>query len=481
MTGLGIEYSLYRGPTGVTDLGSAVRNGTYNGGMGVVANTESGGVSAFDLDGTDDFISTPSIASGTGDWSYGFWTKLDADFNQDFLSNRSLGASGAQPGFVIGHNGTGTVGQLQIQVDSGASAWVNNTYSSVLSTGVWMHFVVTFDNSTAEIKTYKNGVLLTPTSSAPSGTPAGANYSSGNSVIIGGRPGTTARCVNGLMDGVFVVNSVLSAHEVMESYTGGRMYDRPTDPVGLGSEILLLRGPSGVIDQSGNGNNGTYNGGMGVVADTDVGGVSAFELDGINDWISIVNRAAINLAGSFSLSCWVKMRNRPASGKWTMIAGKGGATESSGDNHNYGIIVDNGAFGSGDGITGLYENTSGSNTIARVSDSATGTWRHIGLVHDADANTLTVYIDGVSVAVNSSATATPDPSTVPFTVGRPVASSFAPNHAYLDALLDDIALFDLALSSAEITELYTGQRGYNRPAAPTFNPAWAHNSTQVIA
>ena len=57
--------------------------------------------------------------------------------------------------------------------------------------------------------------------------------------------------------------------------------------VGLGGEKLWLC-PSlndNPHDISGNGNNGTYNGGMGTVADTSNGGTRAYSFDGVNDEI----------------------------------------------------------------------------------------------------------------------------------------------------------------------------------------------------
>jgi hypothetical protein len=77
-------------------------------------------------------------------------------------------------------------------------------------------------------------------------------------------------------------------------------------PARIGDEVFWLY-PSladTAGDQSENGRNGTYHGGMGTVGDTGNGGVRAYSFDGVNDCLSL---AAINLSGTaiVTLSAWI--------------------------------------------------------------------------------------------------------------------------------------------------------------------------------
>jgi hypothetical protein len=90
---------------------------------------------------------------------------------------------------------------------------------------------------------------------------------------------------------------------------------RFSQPVGLGGEKLWLCPTLGGdrLDLSGNGNHGTYQGGMGTVADK-YKGSKAYKFDGVDDRISLVDNAIIQSTSSpFSTSTWVKMDSSASS------------------------------------------------------------------------------------------------------------------------------------------------------------------------
>ena len=94
-------------------------------------------------------------------------------------------------------------------------------------------------------------------------------------------------------------------------------------PTGLGDEKLWLC-PSlddRADDISGNGNHGTYNGGMGTVADTSNGGSRCYDFDGINDYIDLSLSSAIG--NTFSVSLWIYFDAATASTNETFISNDG--------------------------------------------------------------------------------------------------------------------------------------------------------------
>jgi len=97
---------------------------------------------------------------------------------------------------------------------------------------------------------------------------------------------------------------------------------------------------------------------------------------------------------------------------------------------------------------------------------ASDTWMHIALV--AEDGTATYYLDGVSrdtKTYTQSADTNPDTD---FFIGAISTSSSAT--AYMDGLIDEVAIFDSALSAGEIVSIYNG--GYPQSLA-SYNPvAW---------
>jgi len=77
-------------------------------------------------------------------------------------------------------------------------------------------------------------------------------------------------------------------------------------PTGLGGEKIwlcpTLEGEN--LDLSGNGNHGTYQGGMGIVADK-YKGKRTYSLDGSDDYIDLGN--VFNPAGAFSITFWARV------------------------------------------------------------------------------------------------------------------------------------------------------------------------------
>jgi len=87
-------------------------------------------------------------------------------------------------------------------------------------------------------------------------------------------------------------------------------------PVPPAMGAVYLRGPTGVTDQSGNGYDGTYTGTMGVTADTDSGGTTAFLVSATGDYIDNIGTTAdllmVQNTMVFTIAIWVKMPDATA-------------------------------------------------------------------------------------------------------------------------------------------------------------------------
>lgn len=228
---------------------------------------------------------------------------------------------------------------------------------------------------------------------------------------------------------------------------------------GLGGERLWLC-PSlndSANDISGNGNNGSYQGGMATIADTSNGGSRCYDFDGTNDRIDCPSTV---LGGSqvFSMSCWVYVDSHDA----TYGEGLMGQWEGSVSSNQVALIY----TGPATSFSGVVT-AGGSNYSSAASGSSppTGSWHHLASV--ADGSNVTLYVDGVSQGATAYSGSINSSPTNAFEIGRYHGSSAASDRHCLDGRMDDIRAYDRALTQSEITHLASarGVQGgpYYRP------------------
>jgi len=232
-------------------------------------------------------------------------------------------------------------------------------------------------------------------------------------------------------------------------------------PTGIGGEKLWLC-PSlddSADDISGNGNHGTYYGGMGTVADTSEGGSRAYSFDGLDDYISGMVPTSffnyVNQTLEFSFSLWGKTLQTSNAGSG--FFGSDIATYRTGF-----ALIDarNTSFVHGTRFD-LTKGTSG-NYQARLSDSSVlnNDWHHFAVV--GDGSSVTIYKDGSSIASQSSVSTITNANNQPMIIGGYYSATTLYPTFY--GYIDDFRAFDRALSASEITAL-ASKRGYEVPAA----------------
>lgn len=212
----------------------------------------------------------------------------------------------------------------------------------------------------------------------------------------------------------------------------------PPTSVGFGDELLILRGPTGVTDQSGNGNNGAYNGGMGTVSDTGSGGSVAFLFDGTDDFINLP--VPVVSAMPLTLAAWVKLTATSGIGSIVCIS------TSAGTNH-YWLMRHNSANLEARSRAG------GTGSSGSVSGLTTG-W-HLCIGEFLSSTSRTARRDTTS---GTTATANRNPTGMDvLTVGF----GYGADNGYLNGRVDDIRVFDRVLTPTEISDWVTAGRGYD--------------------
>jgi len=207
-------------------------------------------------------------------------------------------------------------------------------------------------------------------------------------------------------------------------------------------------GTTTLTDLSGNGNNGTLtnmDAATDWVADTDSGGVRALDFNGASQRV-VMGNAGLPLTGDLTLSFWFLYRSTASiQGVLSQYtAGTSGRT----------VVVINQSIGGGrdPNRLNLFSSFPGG-LDANVLLSGTDTYYHIVLRRSGSQGT--VYINGVLAVTDSDwPTAIQD---TPFVLGAFDSSGLQS----LDGRIDNTAIWDRALTAAEITQLYNGGRSLN--------------------
>jgi PKD repeat protein len=184
-------------------------------------------------------------------------------------------------------------------------------------------------------------------------------------------------------------------------------------------------------DVSGNGNNGTINGA--TLTNDKLGNAnSAFSFDGINDFISAPAQNFPTSNNSRSVSLWFKVNNIPAQGTSFMLL-------------NYGVLSSNQACGLAVGNNGvIFVSWLTQNDLLGLTSISINQWYNLTATFDGTNSKL--YLN--SILINSAAQSkNTNPSSL--SIGYNGVNQFT------NGILDDIGIWDRALTQTEISSIYT--------------------------
>jgi hypothetical protein len=207
-------------------------------------------------------------------------------------------------------------------------------------------------------------------------------------------------------------------------------------------------------DESGNGNNGTVNG---ATMTTDRNGVAnlAYSFDG-NDFIQTPNQ---NLSGSVSFSGWYKMSNfNFPNNDMFYVSNQSPTNDITSTNICFGFRGSGGQYGHStylsSPLTGYY---------ATNNLPTTNVWHHIACVFE-NGSYVKMYLDNVLIYSNMNVLTNSSQASLPLLFGGTGTSSF-----YYIGQLDDIGIWNRALTDCEIQNLYTSTNPTNTTTASACN------------
>jgi len=414
--------------------------GTLNG--GVTWKTEDNCVSGkcIELDGTDDWVQFNGNLNLSSAMTISFWFKTpNKNSNEYFFDNRNPGSWW----FIKDYTGTNCSAVpdnicFEDRLIAPASSW---------NTNEWTFVVVTENASSSEM--YINGKLIA--------TGTGEPLSLTTNLRLGTRY-TNTGYFKGLFDEVKIYNYARTAAQVKADFKARGTSKGSSVSLGSSSKNLdaLSNGLVGywktdeatwsgtlaeVVDSSGNGNHGQAAGATGGKAYPTTGKFgNAGLFDDVDDSVSVPNSLSLDPgAGDVSVSVWVKPN--------TLVGSQTGIVKYVNGNTYY-ILEhqDNDTL-----ALEFRDGTCSSVSFGTTTTLTAGVWNHIVLVIDRDARAW-IYINGVLGGNSTNATTCLASMTGGVvTLGRHVST--------LDGYIDDVRIYNRALSPAEVSQLYSWAPG----------------------
>jgi uncharacterized repeat protein (TIGR02543 family) len=202
-------------------------------------------------------------------------------------------------------------------------------------------------------------------------------------------------------------------------------------------------------DASGNGNNGTVNGAT-LTTDRFGNANSAYNFDGTNDYIDIKDDPVLNFKEALSVSFWVNPN--------VWMPSMGIISKKSSDNDNGFVIYNDGHFPGHPNIR--YKGEAGlEGLLPANSIFDIGVWQQWTVTYDGKS--VVWYKNGVLDKKYDSVVVSGDmANNVNLHIGHGQTWDAYGQQTYFSGIIDDIRIYNHALSNLEITDLYSRERPY---------------------
>lgn len=393
---------------------------------------------ALQFDGVDDYVDT-GWADDLPAWTVAAWIRSPAAPT----APTACGPIHRENNFQINwdHGNDEFRGAAGLRV---AGTWYSAGFGE-LGADTWYHLVATFNGE--NLRTYKDGVLITDKA-----IPLGSPDAESNNLMLG-KHAIAEAYFAGTIDDVSIFSYALRTEEIKVLYAGEKPADIVTPPAV--ADVKLERPSPGatgpglvawwrldesegieVPDASGHNHTGALRGdarwqpSAGKLA-------GAIELDGDGDFIHIGSDSVFDFANEMTVAAWIKVNQFDKS--WQSIVTKGDSA--------WRIARDGGENGV-QFAAGLYmENMQMVRSTTRVND---GNWHYVAGV--CDGQKMCLYVDG---RLDASADVSGEIPTnqYPVLVGE---NAERPGRGW-NGLIDDVQLYNQALTEERIAALYAGQ------------------------
>ena len=325
----------------------------------------------------------------------------------------------------------GSSGSAHFAVATTNNAWYSSGTKvdfGTLSPNVWYQLAATYDGT--RIRTYLNGVL------ASTGSPISGAIRDTTTSFCLGSVNSSSGFFNGTIDEVSIWKTALPDEQIGILYNDG--YIAGDWPLNAPDEYAVSGYPQYFHDASRNTNDATPQGGYSAALDYNSKSGGALALNGTNAYASVPDSPTLKGMGQLSVACWVRLNSLPPSGGYVFPLAKDLsyriAVGSSGSAH-FAVATSNNAWYS-------------SGTMVGFGTLSPNNWYH--LVATYDGTRIRTYLNGALVASGSPISGTIKDTTANLTLGTS-------NGGYLNGSLDEVTIFNKALSDQEVLTLYNNE------------------------
>jgi hypothetical protein len=323
--------------------------------------------------------------------------------------------------------------------------------ANTITLNKWQHVLVTYTGGCANtsVTFYVDGVAKTRSGASGSGSPTSDN---GPSFEISS-DSSDQFYFDGRIDDIRLYNRVLTADEIKRLHKMGATLKQgvATSNGSLSSGLVGWWTFDGkdtfsnnkTADRSGNNNTGTLTNGP-VRSIGKIG--QALEFDGTNDYVHLGNTASLGLTGSMSVSAWVYAHTYPGASDNMIISKNINGEPERGWELN--ATLDN------ELETMAFKVSSDGNdeiTVYGATELTTGRWYHMIGVYNASAQTMNLYLDG---ALDTDFVTGTVPSSQANSPANVHIGSRSDSQKFWDGLIDDVRVYNRALTADEIKRLY---------------------------
>jgi hypothetical protein len=394
------------------------------------------------------FSSTP-IDDDTG--TIAFWYKPSHAYNTDTAVQFFGRGNGAANDFYLIKAEAGYDYHMYWGINAGYDIYLDispSSYSKYWKVGEWMYFVCKYAISgDGHLDVYINGVLVDYNHQVNNTSNPWTSWTPPSTWYIGNH-GVNNTGADGVIDEFRIYNRELEDKEITALYNSGLQKINASQNNQLTNGLVgfwSFNGPdmdgNTATDRSGQGNDGTLTGGP----TRTIGKVGqALSFNGTSDYISTTS-TVLNGVSQFSVAFWIKPN--AFAEFWYGGAMNNGQYGTFGTAANY--------YGYSNTFIAEIQVSSGQTCGGPVAQNnfAAGAWYHYVAVFDGtqidNATRLKIYLNGVQQTLVFDCTVPAisyDPGTN-LSIGRGGLS-------YLDGLLDEVRIYNRALTAQEILRLY---------------------------
>ena len=390
---------------------------------------------------TEDYVVVDDFESYTddeGERIYEFWedgfindTGSTVGYLDEPFAEQSIVYSGKQSMPLFFENTGGiTTSQADLTLD-GTQDWIRAGITTLV-----VHFRGDLDNDVAQMYAKINNTKVVYGGSAD--VLAGVAWKQWN--IDLGSTGANLSNVSSLSIGVEGAGSGIVYVDDIRLYQSPPAVVVPVDP-GTGDLEAHYAMENNVTDSSGNGYDGTLEGGP-FFDDADGNLGRALSFDGINDYVDLPIGSLIAGLSDITVAMWIDFPN--SGGDWQRVFDFGNSSTE-------GYMFLSPRTGSAGPMRLAITPSTGSNesTIDTAATLASG-WHHVAVTIDSATMTMAIYVDGMVAVEGVTETL---PRDMGATTQNWLGRSQYEADDYFTGLLADFSIYSRALSEAEILYL----------------------------